>query len=131
MINNILKNLAIKMIRFYQKFISPLTPPSCRYYPTCSSYALILFKFDNIFCACIKILFRILSCNQFFNGGYSPPFIFLSQRKIENLKKYNNKKHFLSKPMIQKPQKIIYFFVNADSNLIKLQKFYIIAIHLK
>ncbi len=123
--------LAIKLVKFYQKFISPLTPPSCRYYPTCSSYALTLLRFDNIFFACIKICFRILSCNQFFSGGYSPPFVFLSQKKINMFKKYMySQKHFLSKPVIQKPQKHAYFFVNADSKLIKLQKFYIISIHL-
>lgn len=34
-----MKELAIKMIRFYQRKISPLFPPRCRYYPTCSQYA--------------------------------------------------------------------------------------------
>ncbi|WP_409484189.1 membrane protein insertion efficiency factor YidD [Arsenicicoccus dermatophilus] len=32
--------LALGLIRFYQLWISPLTPPSCRFYPTCSTYAL-------------------------------------------------------------------------------------------
>ena len=35
-----MKELAIKMIRFYQRKISPLFPPRCRYYPTCSQYAI-------------------------------------------------------------------------------------------
>ena len=33
-----MKNIMIKLIRFYQKFISPLFPPTCRYIPTCSTY---------------------------------------------------------------------------------------------
>ena len=38
-ISRTLARLLILPIRFYQKFISPLTPPSCRYTPTCSQYA--------------------------------------------------------------------------------------------
>ena len=34
-----MKSLLLRFIRFYQKHISPLSPPRCRYYPTCSAYA--------------------------------------------------------------------------------------------
>ncbi len=35
-----MKQIFIGIIRFYQKFISPMTPPTCRFYPTCSHYGL-------------------------------------------------------------------------------------------
>ncbi|WP_144501381.1 membrane protein insertion efficiency factor YidD, partial [Bacillus nitratireducens] len=39
-----MKQIFIGIIRFYQKCISPLTPPSCRFYPTCSNYGLEAIK---------------------------------------------------------------------------------------
>nr|MBO2505690.1 membrane protein insertion efficiency factor YidD [Bacilli bacterium] len=39
-----MKHLFIWLIRFYRKFISPLTPPTCRFYPTCSQYGLEAFE---------------------------------------------------------------------------------------
>jgi len=59
-------------IKFYQKFISPMFPPSCRYTPTCSQYTLeAVEKYGSI-----KGLFlgfkRILRCNPFFPGGEDP-----------------------------------------------------------
>jgi len=59
-------------IKFYQNFISPMFPPSCRYTPTCSQYTLeAVEKYGSI-----KGLFlgfkRILRCNPFFPGGEDP-----------------------------------------------------------
>ena len=39
-----MKQIFIGIIRFYQKFISPMTPPTCRFYPTCSHYGLEAFQ---------------------------------------------------------------------------------------
>lgn len=62
-----------KIIRFYKAYISPLNPPSCRYYPTCSQYAKDCFRFNNAFVALFKSVFRILKCNQLFAGGVEYP----------------------------------------------------------
>ncbi|HPC56608.1 MAG TPA: membrane protein insertion efficiency factor YidD [Caldisericia bacterium] len=67
-----MKKLILILIKFYQKFISPMFPPSCRYTPTCSQYTLeAVEKYGPI-----KGLFlgfkRILRCNPFFPGGEDP-----------------------------------------------------------
>ncbi len=62
----------IFLIRGYQKFISPLFPPSCRFNPTCSEYAIQAFSKYNIIKAGGKTIWRILRCNPFNKGGYDP-----------------------------------------------------------
>lgn len=59
-------------IRGYQKIISPLFPPSCRFYPTCSEYAVQAFKKYGVIKGGIKSTWRILRCNPFNKGGYDP-----------------------------------------------------------
>lgn len=66
---------AIRFIKFYQRFISILLPRSCRYYPTCSEYSIILFRYDNPLLAFIKTGTRILRCNQLFSGGIDYPIV--------------------------------------------------------
>ncbi|OPZ59955.1 MAG: putative membrane protein insertion efficiency factor [Deltaproteobacteria bacterium ADurb.Bin510] len=62
----------IILIRFYQKAISPYLPRSCRFYPTCSEYAVEAIQrhgaCKGLGLACI----RILKCNPFHPGGYDP-----------------------------------------------------------
>ena len=67
-----MKYLFIWPIRFYQRFISPLLPRSCRFTPSCSEYALTAFRERNIFAAIILSTWRILRCNPFGRGGYDP-----------------------------------------------------------
>ena len=71
----ILKKLLKKPVRFYQYFVSPLLGQNCRYYPTCSEYALWEIECDNTFKAFFKSFFRILRCNQLFKGGIDYPVI--------------------------------------------------------
>ena len=59
-------------IIFYQKAISPHFPPSCRYEPTCSQYAIESIKKDGPFKGTGMALLRILRCNPFCKGGYEP-----------------------------------------------------------
>ena len=59
-------------IKGYQKFISPLFPPSCRFYPTCSEYAVQAFKKYGVLKGGAKATWRILRCNPFNKGGYDP-----------------------------------------------------------
>ncbi|MDH4128954.1 MAG: membrane protein insertion efficiency factor YidD [Spirochaetota bacterium] len=61
-----------KIIRFYQKLISPLFPPSCRFYPSCSEYARLAFLKYSFFKAFYLSLKRLIKCQPFHPGGYDP-----------------------------------------------------------
>ncbi|CAD7359412.1 MULTISPECIES: membrane protein insertion efficiency factor YidD [Staphylococcus] len=67
-----MKTLFIKLIRFYQRFISPLTPPSCRFYPTCSNYTLEAIQVHGALKGSWLGLKRILKCHPFHKGGFDP-----------------------------------------------------------
>lgn len=67
-----LRKIFIFPIRLYQKFISPLLPPSCRFYPTCSEYAVQAITKYGIFIGSAKAIWRILRCNPFNKGGLDP-----------------------------------------------------------
>ena len=84
-----LKKLAIKFITLY-KYISPVFGNKCRYYPTCSTYALWEFENDNFFKAFIKVLLRILRCNQLFKGGIDYPVIKKNINAVYGVKKRVN-----------------------------------------
>ena len=71
-IGNIINKLLILFIRFYQKFISPLFPATCRFYPTCSTYFIqALQKYGPIKGSYLGIR-RILRCHPGNPGGYDP-----------------------------------------------------------
>lgn len=59
-------------IRFYQLAISPLLPPACRYYPTCSNYALEAIEKYGAAKGGWLAVRRILRCHPFRAGGYDP-----------------------------------------------------------
>ncbi|WP_017726961.1 membrane protein insertion efficiency factor YidD [Halalkalibacterium ligniniphilum] len=64
-----MKNLFILLIRFYQRFISPIKPPTCRFYPTCSHYGLeAIQRFGAIRGGWLTIK-RIGKCHPFHPGG--------------------------------------------------------------
>ncbi len=67
-----MKRLLIALIRFYRKFISPLFPPRCRFYPTCSQYALEAIEKKGALKGSIMAIWRILRCHPFSKGGYDP-----------------------------------------------------------
>lgn len=59
-------------VRFYQKRISPLFPARCRYYPSCSQYALDALRRHGPFKGMVLAAWRLLRCNPFSPGGYDP-----------------------------------------------------------
>ncbi len=59
-------------IRFYRKFISPLTPPSCRFVPTCSAYALEAIEVHGAAKGTWLAAKRISKCHPLHAGGYDP-----------------------------------------------------------
>ncbi|MDG1572218.1 membrane protein insertion efficiency factor YidD [Robiginitalea sp. M366] len=62
----------IGLVRFYQRYISPLTPPTCRYTPTCSEYTVTALRKHGVFKGGWLALKRILSCNPWGGSGYDP-----------------------------------------------------------
>ena len=60
------------MIRFYQKFISPLLGPHCRYQPTCSQYMLEAIARYGVLKGGWLGFKRLLRCNPWVEGGYDP-----------------------------------------------------------
>ena len=93
---NFPKYIALKTILFYRKYISPLLPNSCRYYPTCSQYALWRFENENFWKALFFASLRVLKCNQFFKGGIDYPVISKRKTKIQ-FKKIDVKYWFVPK----------------------------------
>lgn len=67
-----MKNFLIGFVRFYQRRISPHLPDMCRYYPTCSNYAIEAINVHGAFKGSLMALGRLLRCNQLFKGGYDP-----------------------------------------------------------
>ena len=67
-----LQKVMLGSIRFYRKWISPLTPPSCRYYPTCSAYGLEAVEKYGAARGGWLALRRILRCHPFAPGGHDP-----------------------------------------------------------
>lgn len=71
-IGKIFSNFCIFLIRMYQKYISPLTGPHCRFYPTCSQYSLEAFKKYGFLKGLWLTIKRISKCHPFHPGGYDP-----------------------------------------------------------
>lgn len=67
-----MKKTILGIIRFYRVFISPLKPPTCRFIPTCSEYAMLAVEKYGIVRGLWKALKRILRCHPFNPGGYDP-----------------------------------------------------------
>ena len=67
-----MKKAFMAAIRFYQKGISSLYPPRCRYIPTCSEYALEAVEKYGAVKGTFLATKRILRCNPFHKGGYDP-----------------------------------------------------------
>ncbi|WP_132527384.1 membrane protein insertion efficiency factor YidD [Phorcysia thermohydrogeniphila] len=68
-----MKEVLILLIRLYQKFVSPLFPSSCRFYPSCSSYAIMAIEKYGVIKGGLKATWRILRCNPFSKGGIDYP----------------------------------------------------------
>lgn len=66
----IFKQICLNLISFYQRFLSPLKPRCCRYYPSCSEFAKINFEQNGILRGFAFSFFRILRCNPYFKGGF-------------------------------------------------------------
>ena len=72
LIRSVLVTILILPVRFYQKFISPLTPPSCRFTPTCSQYAVEALRKHGPVNGLWLAIRRILRCHPWGGSGYDP-----------------------------------------------------------
>lgn len=64
--------IAITLVRLYQRWISPLFPPSCRFYPSCSQYALVAITRHGALLGCWLAARRLARCHPFHAGGFDP-----------------------------------------------------------
>ena len=69
---NFIKKIMIFLIRFYQLCISPLLGNNCRYYPTCSQYAIEAIEKKGIIRGSWMAVKRICRCHPWHDGGYDP-----------------------------------------------------------
>lgn len=72
-LNAILRKIPIFFLRGYQYILSPFLGQRCRFYPTCSEYAIIVFSRFNFFYACWLTVWRLLRCQPFCQGGEDLP----------------------------------------------------------
>ena len=67
-----IKQLLLILIKFYQFFISPLTGQNCRFYPSCSAYAVEAVQKHGSLKGSLLAVKRILRCHPFHAGGFDP-----------------------------------------------------------
>lgn len=72
MMKKVLSKIMIGLVKFYQYAISPITPSSCRYTPTCSTYSVEAIKKHGPFKGGYLSIKRILSCNPWGGHGHDP-----------------------------------------------------------
>jgi len=63
---------AVLLVRFYQRFLSCMKPPTCRFYPSCSEYGAQAIAQRGLLRGGLLALWRVLRCNPFSAGGYDP-----------------------------------------------------------
>lgn len=68
-----MKKILLALIRFYRRAISPLTPPTCRFTPTCSAYAYQAIEKYGAAKGSFLALRRLLRCHPFYKGDYYDP----------------------------------------------------------
>ncbi len=72
MTSEFVAKIFILLIRLYQILISPLFAPCCRFYPSCSEYALTAFRKHGPWKGSRLALIRLLKCHPFHPGGFDP-----------------------------------------------------------
>lgn len=67
-----MKSVLLYLISFYQRFLSPLFPRTCRFYPTCSQYCHEAISKYGVIRGGFMGLCRLMKCHPFHPGGYNP-----------------------------------------------------------
>ncbi len=68
-----MEKVVIEAVKLYQRFLSPILPQSCRYYPTCSNYTIMAIEKYGLIKGGIKSIWRIIRCNPLSKGGIDYP----------------------------------------------------------
>jgi hypothetical protein len=79
-----MKSLLLVPIKFYQKWISPMFAPRCKYYPSCSSYAVTAIETHGIKGIAMAI-WRIMRCNPWSHGGVD--YVLVNNKRSDKNKK--------------------------------------------
>jgi putative membrane protein insertion efficiency factor len=66
------QHVALGLLRAYKWVISPMFPPSCRYTPTCSEYAIEAIERYGVLRGGLRAAARLVRCHPFVKGGYDP-----------------------------------------------------------
>lgn len=64
-----MKTVLLLLVKFYRRVISPLKKPCCKYYPTCSAYALKAIEMHGALKGTVLAVWRVLRCNPWSLGG--------------------------------------------------------------
>lgn len=67
-----MRSLLVFVLRVYRRFLSPLKPNSCRFYPTCSVYGIEAIETYGALRGTWLLIRRVLKCHPFHPGGYDP-----------------------------------------------------------
>ncbi len=67
-----MKKIIIALLKMYHNHISPLMLGRCRFYPSCSSYAIEAIEKKGFFSGAYMVIRRLLRCHPFSEGGYDP-----------------------------------------------------------
>lgn len=67
-----MRKIFVEPIKMYRRFVSPMLPPSCRYWPSCSEYALQAIQKHGILKGGLLGAWRVIRCNPWSKGGIDP-----------------------------------------------------------
>lgn len=67
-----MRHVCLSLIALYQRWISPLLPPACRFEPTCSRYAREAIRRHGVPLGVALAVRRLLKCHPFHPGGFDP-----------------------------------------------------------
>lgn len=67
-----MKKFVLLLLTFYKRLVSPVLPPSCRFYPTCSQYAYEAVEKHGVIAGLFLSAKRLLKCHPYNPGGYDP-----------------------------------------------------------
>ncbi|KAI4340071.1 hypothetical protein MLD38_024943 [Melastoma candidum] len=83
-VDNVGVKVALSMLKFYKREISPILPNSCRYVPTCSEYSMEAYKKYGVVKGTVLTAWRLCRCNPLGGSGFDPPRWFGEEVHIED-----------------------------------------------